>query len=218
MFRYGIGVIRTVEKRFGLRSAKTGLVMSLNDIVETVLVIIVGYIGRKTHKPRYISIAILFSGLGGILCAMPYFIYGPQPIDPALISSMTTLQNDQPHLKPTLMDFQMCDKNMDINVSSTECAESEEHIQRSEANHAAFIFLMLASCCFGFGLSGLHTLGMSFLDENIDKEDSALYIGKIIKLSFIIYFGGDGHNVYCFLCISSEFTVNISDRMKGYVY
>lgn len=43
---YNNAVIRTLERRFGLTSAHTGLLQSSNDIIHVLIVIFVGYFGR----------------------------------------------------------------------------------------------------------------------------------------------------------------------------
>ena len=47
----------------------------------------------------------------------------------------------------------------------------------ADANSVAFYLFISASICMGIGISGLMTLGISFIDENVSKEDSAVYIG-----------------------------------------
>ena len=38
--------------RFGLSSTQTGLIASMNDIINISLVLFLGYLGRKLNKPR----------------------------------------------------------------------------------------------------------------------------------------------------------------------
>ena len=91
---YWIGVVRTIEKRFGLSSTQTNFVMSINDIVHICIVIFVGYFGRRGHKPRIIGSTALCLVIGSFLMASPYFIYGAET--PAiLITNTTTLISDK---------------------------------------------------------------------------------------------------------------------------
>ena len=82
---YFVGTVRTVEKRFGLTSTKSSFLINASDIAQTSVVILVGYIGRKLHKPRFLGTSVLLCGLGALLAAAPFFIYGPYQYDPALL-------------------------------------------------------------------------------------------------------------------------------------
>ena len=39
--------------RFGLKSAETGLLIAMNDIINLTLALFIGYFGKKVNKPRY---------------------------------------------------------------------------------------------------------------------------------------------------------------------
>ena len=52
-YAYLLGVMRTIEKRFGFQSVKTGGIISTADITTTCLVIFVGYIGDRATNPEY---------------------------------------------------------------------------------------------------------------------------------------------------------------------
>ena len=72
---YAGGVVRTLERRFGLRSTQTGMMMAAGDIVHMCLVVFVGYFGRRGHKPRIICVMAVFSAVGNLLMAVPHWLY-----------------------------------------------------------------------------------------------------------------------------------------------
>jgi len=75
---YGTSVLRTLERRFGLRSTQTGVMMASGDIVHMCIVLFVGYFGRRGHKPRFMSVTAVFSGVGFFLMALPHWLYNSQ--------------------------------------------------------------------------------------------------------------------------------------------
>jgi len=72
---YTGAVVRTLERRFGLRSTQTGMMMACGDILHMCIVVFVGYFGRHGHKPRIMSAMALFSALGNFLMVLPHWVY-----------------------------------------------------------------------------------------------------------------------------------------------
>jgi len=72
---YSGGVVRTLERRFGLRSTQTNIILTSGDIVHMCIVVFVGYFGRRGHKPRIMCVTALFSGVGNFLMAVPHWLY-----------------------------------------------------------------------------------------------------------------------------------------------
>jgi Organic Anion Transporter Polypeptide (OATP) family len=72
---YTPAVTRTIERRFGLRSSQTGLLLSCNEISNTALVLIIGFFGRRAHKPRVIAVTILFSVMSNLMMALPHLLF-----------------------------------------------------------------------------------------------------------------------------------------------
>jgi len=54
---YTGAVVRTLERRFGMRSTQTGILMACGDIVHMCIVVFVGNFGRRWHKPRFMCFA-----------------------------------------------------------------------------------------------------------------------------------------------------------------
>jgi len=72
---YTTGVVRTLERRFGLSSTQTGIMMASGDIVHTCIVVFVGYLGRRSHKPRIMCVMALFSAAGYFIMTLPHWLY-----------------------------------------------------------------------------------------------------------------------------------------------
>lgn len=68
--------LSTLEKRYHFSSSTGGLVMITDNIATVLTNLFIGYYGKTAHKPRWMSIGCLISGLSVMLTALPYFIYG----------------------------------------------------------------------------------------------------------------------------------------------
>ena len=68
-------VITSIERRFGLKSTQSGIIASSYDIGSMLIMIPVNYFGGRlgASKPRYISIGLVFMGLGSLVWTIPHF-------------------------------------------------------------------------------------------------------------------------------------------------
>lgn len=163
---YWVGVIRTIEKRFGLSSTQSNFVMSVNDIVHICLVIFVGYFGRKGHKPIIIASTSLCLVIGALLMASPYFIYGEE-------TPVHILRNNTGGAE--VISTQYCVNSR--NETSDKCDSDNDDIDYINTK-VWYIFLM-ANVFNGIGGVAMQVLGMAYVDENSDKTKSALYLGIV---------------------------------------
>jgi MFS family permease len=71
-----------------------------------------------------------------------------------------------------------------FNTSGNECdseagaSDSTSAKYEDSTNHAAFYVFVVAQLVSGLGSSGLMTMGLTYIDENVPKSKSSFYIGK----------------------------------------
>lgn len=94
-------VIPTIERRFNLRSVKSGLVSGGFDIASLISLIPVTYLGGRPNasKPRWIGVGIIIMGMGSLIFAMPHFIKKGSYIDGTLEDGKTLCNNKAPRIE-----------------------------------------------------------------------------------------------------------------------
>jgi len=178
MLTYGSGVVRTLERRFGLSSSQTGLMSSANDVIHVCIVVFIGYFGRKGHKPRIICVTVLFSALAGFMMTIPHFFMSSayDTVRYRLVNST----NASSLLSKTTNRFCLNWNSTGDAISGDQCDQLEESSSQTAVHPAYYVFLT-AQFISGIGGSGLHTLSLAYIDENAPGSKSSLYIGKIRK-------------------------------------
>ena len=174
MIVYLFGVIRTMERRFGLDSRKSGVILSADDVVQICVVTFIGHFGKRASKPRIIGVLSLSFAVGGMTLALPHFLYGAQA------HGATSARNFSYGIQPTDQSKMYCDAAN----SGDECEASGESIQMTYG--LAYGLFILGQMFVGLGYSSTTVLGLSYIDENAPKNKSSLYIGELLHRYFII--------------------------------
>lgn len=150
-------VITTIEKRFNLTSKQTGLIAGGYDIASFLLLVPVSYLGGRSSasKPKYIGMGVLILGIGSILFASPQYIAGTYRI-------IKKSEN-------------LCQQlSIPDNSTVSSCTFDDENDSNSEFYLAIFFIAQLVQ---GAGAAPFYTLGVTYLDENVSKKMSSVYLG-----------------------------------------
>ncbi|XP_021915688.1 solute carrier organic anion transporter family member 4A1 isoform X3 [Zootermopsis nevadensis] len=149
-------VITTIERRFGLRSSQSGLVAGGYDIASFACLIPVTYLGGRpgASKPRWLGWGVLLMGIGSLVFTVPHFAVGPY--------------------RGTTHHSSTCQIFINTSTNTGDCSDFEEGSEH-HANHM-WLFLV-GQLLHGAGASPLYTLGVTFIDENVSKKMSSVYLG-----------------------------------------
>lgn len=158
--------LSTLEKRYHFSSSTGGLIMITDNIATVLTNLFIGYYGKTAHKPRWMSIGCVITGLSILITALPYFIYGPaQGADLDLAKNITLLSKAK-------NGNQMC--------------FLEEQKEDCSQKSAVTTMTMVAVACFaisnffrGFGTSIYTTYGMPYLDDNVSKSKMPTFFAFI---------------------------------------
>lgn len=159
-------VITTIERRFGLRSSQSGLVAGGYDIASFLCLVPVTYLGGRpgASKPRWIAWGIVLMGCGSLLFATPHFLAGPY-------RGADQRQDTCRASNSTLTPF-----------SAVDC-DAEEGVG-GDTGLYMWLFL-LGQLLHGAGAAPLFTLGVTFIDENVSKKMSSVYLGIFYTMAVV---------------------------------
>ncbi|GAB0098809.1 Solute carrier organic anion transporter family member [Sergentomyia squamirostris] len=167
-------VITTIERRFGLKSSQTGLVASGYDIASFLCLVPVTYFGGRVgaSKPKWIGLGVVLMALGSFTFSLPHFLVG--------------------HYRATGADSNICPSGLNGtdstsstssgvlgNSSSDLCIVTEGNGMddaREDLSWNVWLFF-IAQLLHGAGASPLYTLGVTYIDENVSKKMSSVYLG-----------------------------------------
>ncbi|CAC5385092.1 unnamed protein product [Mytilus coruscus] len=168
--------ITTLEKQFGFNSSQSGFLLSCNDIGFLLLTLFVSYRATTAHIPRSLGISTVLYGFAGILCSCAYFFMPSQ--------DSGTETTNKTNFEPTNFS-QLCNLK---NLSSYNTNQCESEAPKAVGTATAFTPIAMAIIAIGMVLQGVgkspRTPYVSYyIDENVEKRKTSLYLGIIITVA-----------------------------------
>lgn len=75
---YLVSQVTTLERQFNFSSASSGFILACNDIGFSLVVLFISHLFRNGHVPRILAASTFIFGIGGLICALPFYLDTPE--------------------------------------------------------------------------------------------------------------------------------------------
>ncbi|XP_071941616.1 solute carrier organic anion transporter family member 5A1-like [Antedon mediterranea] len=179
---YTSSVIVTIERRFQLKSTEAGLIVSGYEIGNLLVVAFVSFYGGRpgSSRPKWVGCGAIFMAFSAFIFTLPHLIGGEYKL-PGVENSTTA--------EP------LCGS---ANVSSSSGTHSGGMIDPNNADKDGYygclgdntdseliIVFLLAQMLLGMSAAPLFTLGITYLDDNVSKDNAAIYIAIVYCMTAV---------------------------------
>jgi MFS family permease len=154
-------IVSSIEMYYGFSTERLGIAFSSYDIIGVISIPLISYYGSKLNRAKIVAIGSFLFSIGNILFILPYFIKGYKEINLNNISNETS-------------DYFCSNKSILFNENSNEIIESKWI-------YFLFIFSMII---MSIGSSPFYTLGITYLTDNLNKDDQPIYTSNKNKFKF----------------------------------
>jgi solute carrier organic anion transporter family, member 3A len=179
---YRSSVITTIEKRFKISSVYSGILSGCLETGSLVTTLYISYFCSTTHIPRCIAVSSIVCALGSFIYALPHFISDTYTTNEQLMTNETKIEKlcsmETPPIVPISSPISQSDTIDSILrpfVIDAECL-------LKPSSYGYFTLLVIANILIGSSSAPLYTLGTTYIDNHVTKENSSIYLAFIYSM------------------------------------
>ncbi|XP_046978465.1 solute carrier organic anion transporter family member 74D-like isoform X1 [Vanessa cardui] len=164
---YFVSVTTTVEKLFKVESKTTGTLLAATEIGQICTALFLTYLAGRGHRPRWIACMMLVLAVGVIGCVVPHVLYGTRLMD-------VHLNSHRGGAAP------VCSSDGNSTLITCDEAHAKSRATRSSITAVVIPWLFICLLVVGVGQTGIATLGIPYVDDNVGSRQSPLYMAITI--------------------------------------
>lgn len=159
---YFTATANVVASRFGFSHDVVSWIAVSNEIAQGVLGLAVSFWGGRNHRPGWIATCATLHALTCFLLLLPHLMHGTSPEH----GHVTSTEHEESRGEPLCSS-----KNVTL-------------MDERAADDCTFTAVLMFLVQLGAGLGGIAVLshGISYVDDNVEKRNSAALIGEVIAL------------------------------------
>ncbi|XP_033124920.1 solute carrier organic anion transporter family member 5A1-like isoform X2 [Anneissia japonica] len=185
---YTSSVLTSIERRFQIKSAEAGLIVSAYEVGNFLVVAFVSYLGGRpgSHRPKWVGFGAFIMSVAALIFTLPHLI------GEAYIPGRVNSENET--------DVSICIRNTTSTTASRQAEQSDNPILDTDVRDVTvyydcmegggnasdyLFFFVIAQLLLGMGAAPMFTLGVTYVDDNIGATESASYIGIVYCVTAI---------------------------------
>ncbi|XP_064473133.1 solute carrier organic anion transporter family member 74D-like isoform X1 [Ornithodoros turicata] len=157
---YFVGTMSTIERRFGMSSKTTGVILIADNLSPIIINLLAGYYASRISRPKIMAFGTLIVVLSCLLSILPFAVYGP---------GLHILEGP-----PDKFTRKRSDEAL---LCSSDRAAEDCSAASAVASYLPLVLFFVANFLNGFGGSTFFIVGSSYMDDNIRKKNSPMYFG-----------------------------------------
>ncbi|XP_072401918.1 solute carrier organic anion transporter family member 74D-like [Diabrotica undecimpunctata] len=166
-YAYFNGTITTLEKRFKIPSRTTGIITIGNDLSQLLVSAILSYYAGRGHRPRWMALGMYTVVLFCLMSALPHFLYGAGDDALSLTLEHKAFANTSLYSNEHTMAAMLQQQRKHLCQAKRQGGKG---CKFEEGNSSPQLILFAAQFISGIGGSLYHTLGVSYMDDNIKRS------------------------------------------------
>lgn len=180
-------MVTTIEKRYEFSSVFSGILSGCLEFGSLITTLFVSYFCSKSHIPRCIAIGSLFCGIGALLYALPHALWSGGRVVSSVVSNSSVNEHRDELLCRHRGGVGPVIRNSPINGDADAVISSilntldlNSACLQKPSNLSHFILLIIANILIGSSSAPLYTLGTSYIDNHVEKDNSSVYLGRCL--------------------------------------